>query len=323
MVASIDDYCASVCISQMVKAPQLRGGVPAMKNGRLVRYSGGFCVVFPFIVGVKKYALRCWHTEVKGIGERMSILSNALKLPYFLPFEYVPNAIMTSCGPQPAMIMDWTNAVPLKRYIEDNLDRPLVLEALGDSLLQMVKDLHRVSFSHGDLQHCNILVRHDGSLVLVDYDSMYVPGLECYPDTVKGLPGFQHPARANQRFLSPESDYFSELVIYTTIRALARHPGLWKKLNMAESETLILSDADIKSQGRAQIFYFLESDRELRPLCRALVDALHQNSLDRLSPLEFCLEGPEDTLADSIAAKWNATISCDYPSLAAAIAKAW
>ena len=33
-------------------------------------------------------------------------------------------------------------------------------------------------FAHGDLKPDNILVRDDGSLVLVDYDGMYVPAMQ-------------------------------------------------------------------------------------------------------------------------------------------------
>ena len=51
----------------------------------------------------------------------------------------------------------------------------------------MSKDLHSVGFSHGDLQHGNIMVNSEGKLFLVDYDSMFVPGLENVSDEIKGL----------------------------------------------------------------------------------------------------------------------------------------
>lgn len=283
-------------------------------------------MVFPYVVGERMFALRCWHTEVPDIRHRMELITGALGasgLRYFVPLAYVPEAIMTSNGIQPAIIMKWTDAMPLKRYIEKNLDRPKVLDALADSFLTMVKDLHRLGFSHGDLQHGNILVHNDGSLVLTDYDSMYVPGLEKCTDSIKGLPGFQHPARAEQLFLSNKSDYFSELVIYTSIRALARHPGLWKKLDMADSETMILSAADIESRGTSDIFCFLETDRILRPLNHALIDSLNQKSIDSLMPLEYYLEGPASTLTGGIASKWKTIAIPVYSSLAASIASRW
>ena len=76
----------------------------------------------------------------------------------------------------------------------------------------MAKELHAAGVSHGDLQHGNIMVNADGSLILVDYDSMYVPSLEGYADEIKGLVGYQHPARWENCKCSPKADYFSEKV---------------------------------------------------------------------------------------------------------------
>ena len=325
MVASIEDYSASVCLPQMVKAIELKGGHPLFKNGRLVKYAGGFCVVFPYEIGLKKYALRCWHSPVKGIEHRSKVISGSIKrsgLPYFVDFEFLPEAVMTAEGIQPAILMDWVDAIPLKQYIAEHLETPKKLDKLAETFLQMVKDLHSVSFSHGDLQHRNILVRPDGSLVLVDYDSMFVPELEGEPEEIKGLAGYQHPARASQKYMSPKSDYFSELVIYTSICTLSRHPGLWKKLMIEGSETMIFSEDDISSRGRSHIFDVLEADRNLRPLGRALKDALQQTNLGGLRPLECCIEGAEDTIVKNLAEKWHIDM-IDFQEIADHIAKGW
>ena len=337
MVAGIDDYSAAIVLPRMVRAHKLRGGHPIRKGGRLVRYAGGFCIVFPYEVpGIRgrKYAVRLWHTEVESLRRRSETISKALKaseLPYFVPFEFVPEALMTVKGVQPAAIMDWVDAAPLKKYIADNLSFPERLKALADAFRQMTVDLHRFQFSHGDLQHGNILVRPGGKLVLVDYDSMYVPGLEDLSDEIKGLGGYQHPSRWGVRNLSARRDYFSELIIYTSILALSRHPGLWYKYHLEDSETMLFTEADFASHGTSDVFRVLNADRELRKYASAILSALKRSDLYQLQPLEAIVDGHEEMVVQSLASHWRDNGFCperfdsiiDLFQHAAEIAEKW
>ena len=308
MVASIEDYSAAIVVSKMVIAPELQGGSPVMKNGRLLRYAGGFCVVYPYQTARRKYAVRCWHTPVDTVQQYLKTIAGRIKgfdLPYFVDYKYCENGILTAKGPQPVVVMDWVDARPMKKYIADNLSRPSVLESLAQSFLMMTEDLHEQGISHGDLQHGNILVRPDGSLVLVDYDSLYVLGMDGIPDDIKGLQGYQHPARIRQRYRTSYSDFFSELVIYTSIRTLARHPGLWCKYNLADTETMLFTEKDIQSGGSSEIFRLIDSDRTLRHLGLAIKDALRQPSLERIVPLQEVVKGQEESVVDSLAKQWQ------------------
>ena len=311
MVSSIDDYNAAIVVPKMIRAKRLQGGHPVRKDGRLVRHVGGFCVVYPYEVpGLQshKYAVRLWHTEVESLDRRSETISKALKasgLPYFVPFEFVPEALLTVNGIHPAAIMQWVDAMPLKKYIRENLSHPERLEALADSFLLMTADLHRHRFSHGDLQHGNILVRTGGPLVLVDYDSMYVPGLEDLSDEIKGLGGYQHPSRWKKRNLSPLRDYFSELVIFTSILALSRHPGLWDKYSLEDSETMLFTESDYASHGTSDVFHVLNADRELRKYSAAIKNALNRIDLDELQPLEDIVHGPETSVVQALSSLWR------------------
>ena len=97
MAAGIEDYSAAIVIRQMVRAPQLRGGHPVQRNGHLVRYAGGFCVVYPFEAGKRKYAVRCWHTPVDSVQGSLDTILSAVarsRLKYFVPCSYVKDAIL-------------------------------------------------------------------------------------------------------------------------------------------------------------------------------------------------------------------------------------
>lgn len=307
MAASIEDYSAAIVIPKMVKAPALSGGHPVEKNGRLLRYAGGFCVVYPYEAGGRKYAVRCWHTPLQSVQDNLETILSMVKkieLPYFVPCSYVQNAIMTAMGMQPAILMDWVEADSLKKYIGDNINCPAVLLELANDFLQMTAALHKSGISHGDLQHGNILVRHNGELTLVDYDSMYVPGMRNVADEIKGLEGYQHPARRHQKYRGPKSDYFSELVIYTSILTLAGHPGLWRNYNLANTETMLFTEADISSGGTTEIFRLIENDPDIRHLGRAIKDALRQPSLDSIVPLEEIVKGQETTIVENLSRRW-------------------
>lgn len=301
---SCSDYSTSISVKELIKAPKLSGGAPEIYKNKPIRYAGGFCIVFPYIVGNNKYAVRCWHAYLEGAKERTKKIAESLKklhLPYFVGFEYVDNGIATSTGVQPIVIMDWVDAKPLKTYIEENLGRQDILCQLADSFLKMTKDLHDNNISHGDLQHGNIMVKSNGEIVLVDYDSMYVPELDGWTDEISGLVGYQHPARWANKFLSPKADYFSEMIIYVSIIALSQLPELWKDFKIKDSETLLFSADDIKSKGTTPIFSILDSIEACRKIVEQIKNALACNSINDIEPLDENYE----SMIDIISGLWG------------------
>lgn len=315
---SCEDYEVSINVASLIKCPKLRyGHVEKNALGTTIRYVGGFCIVFPFYkASGEKTAVRCWIASIENARERTRLIAeelNRVKLPYFVNFEYETEGIATNCGVQPIVLMDWVNANSLKDYLQDNLSNPDVLRRLAESFKSMTCDLHKAHISHGDLQHGNIMVRDDGTLVLVDYDSMYVPALSGYRDEIKGLVGYQHPSRWKNEYVTEKADYFSELVIYTSIMALSYFPLLWEELKIADSETLLFSADDIKSKGTSSIFGKLDSKPELKPLSEALKAALRCLSLDKLLPLEQAIVPQEVRIRSCIRKQWNNPQSVERP----------
>jgi len=248
--------------------------------------------------------VRCWHAEVSDAKERTQLIAEALKdsgLPYFVGFDYYEDGIMTPQGLQPIVVMDWVEAVSLKKFLAEHLQDANIINELAENFKSMVEDLHQHHMSHGDLQHGNIMVKPDKKLVLVDYDSMYVPALKGKSDEIKGLPGYQHLARWDNEKVSEKADYFSELVIYLSLKALAKMPALWNDLKMEDTETMIFSGEDIKSKGSSGIFRRLKTDSELAPLVDRLCEFMSKQSIDELVPLEEAVI----SLSENIAGKWK------------------
>lgn len=292
---SIPEYNTSIVNAKLVKPAILNGGHPIEKGSNIVKYAGGFCVVYPYQMPMGKYAVRCWHAGVSDVKHRTQKISEALEaanLPYFAHFIYFEDGIVTSKGTQPIVVMDWVDAMPLKAYIEKHISEPNRIHKLADDFRKMAKDLHKHSFAHGDLQHGNILVRDDGSIVLVDYDSMYVPDLKGMKDEIKGLPGYQHLGRSKNEFVSEKLDYFSELVIYISLVAIAEEPLIWKDLNIDKTETLAFSADDIKSKGTAPIFGRVRRLDGLSNAVDKLIQFMRFEDIDQLEPLEDALQSP-------------------------------
>jgi serine/threonine protein kinase len=290
-------------------AKELKGGEVVRKDGKPLRYVGGFCVVFPYMQSSgDKVAVRCWIAHVPDADKRSSCISQSLSksgLPYFVRFEYINEGVATSLGVFPIVIMDWVNASPLKVYIKKHLQDSVTLRKLADDFKTMVTELHTVQFSHGDLQHGNIMVADDGKLFLVDYDSMFVPGLENVTDDIKGLDGYQHPGRAKIKYLSPKADYFSELVIYTSILAIAKYPQLWGSLNMEDTETLLFNQKDIDQPQQSCILRDLKSDNELSDCISAIENALKESDIENLLPLEEAIIPASKKTIEGLQGKWN------------------
>lgn len=306
---SCEDYITSIEVPQLIKANELNGGKVVSYNGNPVMYAGGFCVVFPFVLSSsKKIAVRCWTAHVPDADKRSNKITSELKrsgLPYFVEFDYIPQGIATSNGVFPIIIMDWVEASPLKEYLNSHISERGKILNLANQFKLMVADLHKFSFSHGDLQHGNIMVANDGKIFLVDYDSMFVPGLENVSDEIKGLAGYQHPGRTKQKNLSPKSDYFSELIIYTSLVALAKYPQLWKQLNIEDTETLLFTQEDLDAHNRSAIFSVLKKDNEIKPLVEAIEKALREPNLDNLLPLEEAIIPKSTRIVGGLQEKWQ------------------
>lgn len=279
------------------KADELKGGSVIKKGSRVVQYAGGYNNVFPYIdKNGKKVAVRCWWADIDQAKERCYRISEFLKKDtshYFVNFKYVDNALLIAGALHPVVVMDWVEGQTLKNYVNEKKPSKAVFLDLAEKFLDMVKYLHSQNIAHGDLQHGNIMVRPDGSLALIDYDSMYVDSLNGFTDVVKGLPGYQHPARDKNRILNPKLDYFSELVIYLSLHIFAESPELWDEY--VDTEDLLFSMADFADLKHSKLYaaYYNSASPIVSQLMKELENALGIDDINKLEPIESLLCGQE------------------------------
>ena len=296
MVLDIQDIINSVSVPALIKDTFIKSGTFArLKNGDIQACVGGFSIVFPVDVDGSKWAFRCWHHTLDNDQARIKLLSTELKkvgLPYFIDFEYEDKGIVVNGAVYPTTRMKWISGRDIKDYICYNRNNRHKLFKLASDFFAMTQDLHRLSIAHGDLQYENIIVNQYGKIFLIDYDSMYVPALSYMnsKNSTNGKEGYQHPAREKCVNSNPKLDYFSEVVILTSILAIAYNPGLIDKYDMEDSDTMLFKKDDFRNFTSSGIYFELSSLGDLLVvLLNVLSSYLREQDITKLEPLELAV----------------------------------
>ncbi|MDP1744863.1 MAG: AarF/UbiB family protein [Bacteroidota bacterium] len=241
----------AVKYNQFIKDPFFEGySVVNKQSGGIQEWAGGFSMVYCMVKNNEKWAFKAWHTEIKDIKERYKKISAHLdksNLPYFSNFSYIENGLLvTNLQLNTSQLIDtfrmkWVDGTNLTDYISLNLRSKDVLEKLAEKFLTMTKDLRKNGISHGDFKNENIFITSSGEIKLIDYDSVCVPEIDGERDICRGTQGFQHPSRITSGIIaSLKIDYFSELIIYLSILAVAENPVLWDKYKVVEADYRLL-----------------------------------------------------------------------------------
>ena len=126
---------------------------------------------------------------------------------------------------------------------------------------------------------------------MIDYDSVYLPALKGQPDFIRGLKGYQHPNRTNNANANEKLDYFSEIIIYTSIVGVAENPDFVNKYKLEDSEEMLFSPEDFIDIENSEIFKDLLSLKGVFPhLLQILSDYLKESDINKLQPFDLLME---------------------------------
>ena len=246
-------YPAAGDYYRAVQAPARSFTVPKLQAAEFVWDSlgptlarGSSAVVFQASVQGRPQALRCYIRNDASSRDRYSALGAYLAghdlRPYVSGTTWLDGAIMVNRAAWPVLTMEWIDGRTLNEYVDFLVagSNTAALATLAGKWRELVALLQRSDFAHGDLQHGNIMVDQDGQLRLVDFNGVWIPQLAGQaPPTEFGHPNYQHPAvRIWDRWL----DTFSALVIYLSLVALGKDPGLW--LALYNSKNLLFAKND-------------------------------------------------------------------------------
>lgn len=286
-----------------IKATELEGYSPVSGIIGPESYSGGFCIVFPFVKGRDKKAVRIWHQEIDNIQERYKLLSKDTKhchIKSLIGIEYVEAGLTVDASDIDLTLMEWIEGKPLKDYISSifasnrsDTDKKRDIKSLADELEGVFKKMHAKGFSHGDLQHENIIITNNGNPRFIDYDCFYTPSMgTSFVQTTSGYNGYQHPSRFTRQYVSNEkADYFSELILVLSIRAIANDFSLWQ-ITEDLDYALILTPEDFKDLQASSTCQKIRAtgDVKCNQLLDILADYLKKDSIDELESYDVLLD---------------------------------
>jgi serine/threonine protein kinase len=187
----------------------------------------------------------------------------------------------------PAIVQEWVDGEMLDAFLRSNLNNQDALDDLLKSWLNVLSELRLRRVSHGDLQHGNIVVRPNGTMALVDYDGMFVPGLDVLPvGSEGGLVGYQPRSRLESGSgFGPRMDEFSALVILVTIATAS--PDVWGAVGAMDGLPLTQSDLDAPDSSRL-IRIMSDSSTLSRRLVSLLKIAARRGTVEAPELVEAC-----------------------------------
>ena len=273
------------------------------EDGQPVMTSGNFAVVFKMKdeqTG-KLYAVKCFTKEQEGLAEAYHQIAEELKdvdSPYLVSIRYLEKELFVDTNQTdetefPVLQMDWVEGKTLDKYLRENLDDKYALEMLAYRFSQLAQWLIPQPFAHGDLKPDNILVREDGTLVLVDYDGMYVPAMKGQKARELGSPDFRHPLRTENDF-DEHIDDFPIICISLSLKALSVKTYLLNEVSNNNGLLLATNDyLDIANSKIIKALCNLTGDTDYYRLLGSFFVCIANKSFSDISHKLFDIQKPK------------------------------
>jgi Serine/threonine protein kinase len=272
-------------------------------NGNPVMTSGNFAVVFKMRDEKKDkfYAVKCFLKDQPNRAENYRMIAEELEYvssSFLTKFQYLGNELFVDSANAdgeefPVLLMDWVDGTNLDLYIRQHLHDSYQLHLLAYQFSRLALWLMPQPFAHGDLKPDNIMVREDGTLVLIDYDGMFVPAMKGQKAREMGSPDFRHPARTEDTF-NEHIDDFSLASILLSLRVIAEEHALLEKYGAADR--LLFSEKDYRVIHDCQLLkdIFPSECPEVNTLVGLFIIALTQSDLSNVSSRLLSLERPKE-----------------------------
>lgn len=226
-------------------------------NGDPIMSNGNFAVVYKMVDDNGKFhAVRCFHRYQEGRKKSYKLICEELgkvSSPYLSPIKFFENEFYIDSVEYPVILMDWVDGEPLDKYIRKIINDKTKLHSLAENFRQLAIWLLNQQFAHGDLKPDNILVKEDGSLVLVDYDGMFVPAMQGQKARELGSPDFRNPSRTEDDF-DNNIDTFSIISILLSLELLVENKE-YLSIYGAE-DRLLFSEEDYRDIENSMIFKY-------------------------------------------------------------------
>lgn len=229
--------------------------------------SGNFGIIFKIHTDNGTKALKCFTRAQRGrLAAYQKIAEQIKPSQYIVQYEYLPEEIFVYDDNgegqyYPVVTMEWVSGQTLSHYIA---------HAVGQCDIELLKDiatkfeamstwLLAQPFAHNDIKPDNIMVRStDATLVLIDYDGMFVESMEGETARELGTEPFQSPNRVASTFNRHIDDY-SLAYIRKALRVLISDLSRYCPLTLVNFTRAELSTIEDRNELFGSDFQYLGS----------------------------------------------------------------
>lgn len=293
MFPSIAEYTTALRHAESGTLRSLRLALSVDDEGEPIYSRGSYSVVFKaHTEGNEReaWAIKCYVAEqerripsCRAISQQL----NSIASPYLLPMRLCEEELRVGNTYYPLVLLPWVEGKSLVREVDYYLHNPERLLQLSQDFGHFAYWLRSQSFAHGDLKSDNLRIRPDGSIVLLDYDGIYLPSMQGELPREEGNPDYTHPLCSPSDFNLHAGD-FALAVIALSLRALALAPGLFSRFG--GKERLLLSAWDFrhpKQSPALETLKKLPQDAYLARLLDLFFQALEKKNLAHIPPQQF------------------------------------
>lgn len=246
---------------------------PVLDNlGEPLRSVGGFAVVFKMQdkdTG-KLYAIKCFHEEQIEREHSYDIISQTLrnnKSPYLMEVNYLDkelfvDTMLSDETEYPVLQMEWIEGETMEAYIASHHRDTLAIKKLYERFCDLALWLRTKPFAHGDIKPDNIMIKNDGSLVLIDYDGMFVPDFAGQKSPTTGTQAFSHPQRTEDDF-NKDIDDFALASMSISLLAMSEDASLFQQYGAPDR--LLFSSENYNDFQNSEIYQKLSGMGGLFP----------------------------------------------------------
>lgn len=293
MFPSISEYTSALRHAESGTFRSLRLALSVDEEGEPIYSRGSYSVVFKaHSIGNEReaWAIKCYVAEqerripsCRAISQQL----NSIASPYLLPMQLCEEELRVGNTYYPLVLLPWVEGKSLVREVDYYLHNPERQLQLSQDFGHFAYWLRSQPFAHGDLKSDNLRIRPDGSIVLLDYDGIYLPSMQGELPREEGNPDYTHPLCSPSDFNLHASD-FALAVIALSLRALALAPVLFS--HFGSKERLLLSAWDFRHPEQSPALKALKSlpqDAYLARLLDLFYQALEKKNLAHLPPQQF------------------------------------
>ena len=265
-IPTTNDYIDAVAHSDFCESRLKNLEFYLNADGSVSFVQGREAIIFPAKENGKKVGVRFLRnipaSQIDSYLGRLISIQRYLtshSVTHFIEFEIIEKGVSLPKGDFPAILMKWYEGSSLMEFLRCNIyDKPK-LRFLLKQFLSLFTLNHQLEIVHGDIHSQNINIDKNGSVNILDFDGIWFPALGRTQDT-GGDRNWNHPCRISNKYLKRETDYFSEIIVCSTIFIALFAPDIFHGFS---HENSLFMESDFHSYNNSLLMTALKDD----PLC--------------------------------------------------------